>query len=306
MQLWITSLDRTHPALSGLLALFALSAPAHAALSYSTEARCIDDGVTKHSEPGGSISRCEWTVNRAGLNARSGSATGSVMVVGGPRRVGINATTNASLTYSAFPTVFGTEIKGAITLTDRFRINSARDFFNRAFDQGMMEIDLLLSGSISMTGSDDFHDNFNSALLNYSVSASGSGVGGGGGDEAGLVFVDHLNPGTQLISAPISLSIPWEADVDISVLMSLDGSIFTTLTQYGSATGSIQFGNTLEWLGISKVTDVHGNPAAAFTAMSPDTGVVWGELAAPVPVPAPVWLFAAGLPMLWRARRRHD
>lgn len=72
-----------------------------------------------------------------------------------------------------------------------------------------------------------------------------------------------------------------------------EASLDAKLEASGNFDGIVEFGNSLDWLGITSVTDGEGNPVASFTAISPDTSVDCGQAA--VPVPAAVWLFGSGL-----------
>lgn len=73
----------------------------------------------------------------------------------------------------------------------------------------------------------------------------------------------------------------------------------------GSGWGESIFYGTSYWGGIKGVTDADGNAVTGYAfaaAGNPDFN--FAVSAVPVPMPAAIWLFAAGLPLVYLARRR--
>ena len=79
------------------------------------------------------------------------------------------------------------------------------------------------------------------------------------------------------MAVPLAGVVPWIRGQPIQIQMLANASLDALLEASGSFSGIVEFGNSLDWLGITSVTDDAGNPVASFTAMSPDTGVDWGQ-----------------------------
>ncbi|MBP6095998.1 MAG: hypothetical protein KBF58_08765 [Methyloversatilis sp.] len=103
-----------------------------------------------------------------------------------------------------------------------------------------------------------------------------------------------------LFGTPFTLELQLNARVDRATAGF--GSFVT-----GSGSAESIFYGTSYWGGIKGVTDADGNQVAGFSlsaAGNPDFDFQASAVPAPVPMPAAIWLFAAGLPLVHLARRR--
>jgi hypothetical protein len=212
--------------------------------------------------------------------------------------VGVALQADASLqTY--LPTDFGTEVSATASVTDRFQVYAQRED-GHVVGGGTMDIDLLATGTVTLSGDGSFNDILSFAALNYQFNVWGQS---GSEQQFGNVSLDHTDPrGTILVSAPLSATISWFGDSVINIELKTDAQVIAKLELDGVVNGRVVFGNSLDWVGIRNVRDENGNLVASFSAVSPDTGILWGGTA-PVPEPAATGLFALGLAMLAVRRR---
>lgn len=290
----------------GLIALAALSAwlnapvSAYAAFSFEAEAVCIDDGTVKDGIPGGVAApsaACTFTVNRGGINRRAGSASANAQAIAAARAVGVDVTVDATLTDTFVPTVFGATAKADARLDDVFVMTGTLPT-GTPVSNGLMDIQAVATGQIRLDANGAATLNTR-AFLNYAIA-----VGSGGASETQLVFLGDLMPGeVRVINVPFVIpAVPFTAGLAIPVQMSARADLFAELEHEGSIEGRIEFGNSLDWTGITNVTDAAGTPLASFSAISPDTGVNWGA-AAPIPEPAAWLLLLSGLAVVSAAKR---
>jgi hypothetical protein len=275
-----------------LAAAATFAAPASAAFSFHAEAVCIDDGVVKQGIEGGIAApsaSCSYSVNRGGLNRRAGSAAASAQGIAGARAVGVEVAADATLADTFVPTVFGANALASARIEDIF-IPIGTLPAGIPVSNGLMDIHAVATGQIRLDAQGAATINTR-AFLNYAIA-----VGGAGTSATELVFLGDLAPGeTRVINVPFVIpAVPFVNGLAITVQMAARAELFAELEHEGSIDGRIQFGNSLDWLGIANVTDAAGAPLAGFAAISPDTGTDWSTLS-PVPEPAAWALLLGGL-----------
>jgi len=285
--------NRITLALSGCaLALVIANAPgAQAAIAFQTEAICIDNGDVQDGIAGGlpvASAACSYSVNRSGLNRRVGSAEATAQAIAGVRSVGVDVSVDTTLA-TAFPTVFGARVIADARIDDSFVVTGTLPL-GTPVGNGLMNINAVATGQIRLDTSGAASLNTR-AFLHYVIA-----VGSGGTSQTEIVFLGDLAPGElRTLSVPFVIpAVPFFGGSPISVQMSARAELIGELTDDGAVDGRIQFGNSLDWLGISNVTDASGTPLASFSAISSETGVDWGAVTA-VPEPAAWALFACGL-----------
>ena len=290
--------------LGACVLLLALASSGHAAISFHTEAVCIDNGTVQDGIAGGlpvASAACSYSVNRSGLNRRAGSAEATAQAVAGARSVGVDVSVDAAL-GTAFPTVFGANAIADARIEDTFIVTGTLPL-GTPVSSGLMSISAIATGQIRLDTSGGASLN-TQAFLHYVIA-----VGAGGTSQTEIFFLGDLAPGElRVVNVPFVIpAVPFLAGAAIPVSMTARAELTGELVDDGTIDARIQFGNSLEWLGISDVTDAAGTPLASFSALSPGTGVDWGAVPA-VPEPAQWLTFACGLGMvlLARARRRRS
>lgn len=98
------------------------------------------------------------------------------------------------------------------------------------------------------------------------------------------------------------LQVPWTAGVPVGITFFANAEAQVGAQAGGSYYGLADFANSMEWTGISGVTDGSGTPVASFSALSPDGF----DYAVAVPEPGTLALFALGLAGLSRCGRRRS
>jgi hypothetical protein len=197
-----------------------------------------------------------------------------------------------------FPTVFGGKAVAEARLDDLFVMTGVLPAGTPA-SHGLMNIDAVATGQIRLDTSGAASLN-TEAFLHYVLSVGSSTI-----SNTEIVFLGELAPGeVRTINVSFVIpAVPFVAGMAIPVQMSARAELVGELFDDGSVDGRIQFGNSLDWLGIANVTDTLGTPLASFAAISPDTGVDWGAVAA-VPEPATWAMFLGGLAVVGLAVRR--
>ena len=148
-----------------------------------------------------------------------------------------------------------------------------------------MQINALLTGSLMIEGNGVVVNSLTSGELSYQFFV---GTSFSMGSEMVLPLNDF-----KAIVVPISVNVPWEVGVGLPVQMMVEASASATMFGDGFARTEIDFGNSLEWLGISEVTDLAGNPVESFSAVGLD-GTDYALSAVPIPAP----LLLLGLPLM--------
>jgi hypothetical protein len=283
-----------------LLAAALASGPSHAALEFHSDAVCIDNGTVQDGLAGGLAvpsASCSYSVDRSGLNRRVGTAAADAQAIAGARSVGVDVSVDATLA-TAFPTVFGANASAAARIDDIFIMTGTLPL-GTPVSNGLMHINAVATGLIRLDTSGAATLN-TQAFLQYAIA-----VGAGSAVKTELVMLGDLEPGAvRTINVPFVIpAVPFIAGLPISVSMSARAELVGELENDGAVDARIQFGNSLDWLGITNVTDAGGTPLASFAAISVDTGVDWGAVAA-VPEPAQWLLLACGLGIVLLARGR--
>jgi hypothetical protein len=277
-----------------------VSGASQAALEFHSEAVCIDNGTVQDGIAGGLAvpsASCSYSVNRSGLNRRVGEAAADARAIAGARSVGVDVSVDATLA-TAFPTVFGAKSIASARIDDIFIMTGTLPL-GTPVSNGLMHINAVATGLIRLDTSGAATLN-TQAFLQYVIA-----VGPGSASQTDLVMLGDLAPGeVRAINVPFVIpAVPFIAGLPIAVSMSARAELVGELVDEGTIDGRIQFGNSLDWLGISNVTDAGGTPLASFSAISADTGIDWGAVAA-VPEPAQWLLFACGLGILVLASGR--
>ncbi len=282
------------------LGLALASATGHAAIAFHTEAVCIDNGSVQDGIAGGlpvAAAACTYSVNRSGLNRRTGAAEASAQAIAGARSVGVDVSVDATLA-TAFPTVFGARTIADARIEDTFILTGTLPL-GTPVGNGLMNINAIATGQIRLDTSGAASLN-TQAFLHFVIA-----VGSGGVAHTETVLLGELESGElRIINVPFVIpAVPFLGGVAIPVSMTARAELTGELVDDGALDARIQFGNSLDWLGISNVTDAAGTPLASFSALSPATGVDWGAVAA-VPEPAQWLTFACGLGLLLLAGAR--
>jgi len=279
------------------LLFLAPSLPARAAsIAFETSAKCFDKAEVKMSDGGPSFAtaQCDYSVNETFILRNVGTTQGSAMALATSRSVGVKVQGDGQLN-TQLNTGFGVELFARAELIDVF-IMDAQFPDGTPVPSGFLQINALAQGQLDFYGTDSLND-FSFAELNYLLSV---GPAGGGSDNVMRFPTSLTDP--QFVAAPLAGVIPWISGQPIQILMQANASLDAKLEASGSFSGIVEFGNSLDWLGITNVTDEDGNPVASFTAMSPDTGVDWSQ--AVVPEPASFVLVGAVIVGLGWMRRR--
>jgi hypothetical protein len=278
--------------------LFATNA-AHAGLTLEVSSTCVDSlGGVAEIDPAsvGGSSHCNFTSSNAEHTA-SGSAYTTIRV--GPRTVGIDTKATASLmrVHDYMPATTIAQAAGRATLVDRFE-TVATDAEGRPLSSGYMDINVLASGVVSLSGSGAGLSGVSSSQLRYRFELVP-------GDEVeGRVSIDYA--ASEAADAWLTQRWFWEAGVPTSLTLEVETFASAFMTGTGSAEAHVDFGNSLDWIGVTNVTDADGVPVASFRMVSADTGIDWGAYQPPVPEPATWGMLAAGLGLVgWAARRRN-
>jgi hypothetical protein len=269
-----------------LLAMVVCVPNAQAAISTSTTAYCFDSlgGIVKTFEGAGAVS-CDFQSSNV---AHTASGKASVTLKAGQRSVGVTSSASASLerVYDHLPAQTVVQGRGRITLTDSLDV-LAKDAYGNAIGAGFMDVDVLASGELSLSGSGAGISGLSFAQLRYDFHLqSGSG-------SSEVVKIDYVD--TVPLQALLSKRVQWTAGERLLLTLELEAGTDAAMTADGSAEAKVNFGNSLDWLGARKVTDLNGLPVASFSMVSAETGVDWGAYTPAVPEPGGWALMLLGL-----------
>lgn len=277
--------------------LFAVS-NAHAGLTLEVSSTCIDSlGGIEEINPAtsGGTSHCNFTSSNAEHTASGNALT---MIRAGQRRVGIDSKATASLNrvHDYMPAYTIVQTTGHVTLIEPLTM-AAKDADGNAVGSGYMDVNVLASGVVSLSGSGAGLSGVSSSKLRYRFELAS------GGHVDGNVSINYAD------SVPVDglLTERWFWESGTSTSLTLEVETFTSafMTGTGTADAHVDFANSLDWLGVRNVTDIHGTPVASFSMVGADTGVDWGKYQPPVPEPSTWGLMLAGLGLLgWTARRQ--
>jgi hypothetical protein len=286
--------------MTALTGLLGLAAPVAAGVSFNAEAVCIDNGEVVDGIAGGIAApsaSCNYTVNRTFPLRHNGSATASAQGIVGARTVGAEVSVDATLS-TQIGGVFGGRAEVLVNLTDTFVVTGTLPL-GTPLSNGLMDISALATGQIQLDAEGAATVN-TMAVLNYAIV-----VGSASETATEIVFLGELNPGEiRVINVPFLIpAVPFLGSANIPIEMNVNAKLVGELVDDGSIDARIQFDNSLDWLGITKVTDTAGTPVVSFTAISADTGTDWGAVT-PIPEPAHWLLFVSGLAVLAIAARR--
>ena len=278
----------------------AASPDAHGAATYSLGARCIDllSFVQIVDPYPGTAGNCS---DSASDELHTSSSDARVELRVGTRRIGVVTQANASLhLFEPVPSRLLSEATISASLTDRFDM-IALDSQGNFVAAGSMDIDIIASGLVSLQGSGSFATpslpDVSESYLKYEITS-------GAGSVSDDVTITAPQTATRSVSTPISVRVNWLAGDAFTFAMSVLSQSYVVLGTDGSARASVEFGNSLDWLGIRNVTDANGVPVASFSAISPDTGVDWGDyVSVPEPPTAPGALVGAAV-LGWLCRRK--
>lgn len=291
-----TAGHRLHRA-SWLLATLALPwSSAQAVLVDEVSSVCTDSlGGIVLIEPSSNagLSSCHFSMSNS-EHVASGAAAVQIKVA--DRKVGVVSSANASL--QLLDTVGGMTVvqsAGHAKLTDSFGA-VAKDAAGNAVTAGYMDVDVLATGTMSFSGSGEGLNGSSSARIHYTFELQYGGT---------VAKSFQLTaPGTQPLSARLSHRIEWFAGDKIWLSMEVDAATNAFLGGSGTADAKVDFGNSLDWLGVRNVTDLNGVPVASYSMVSADSGVDWGVYTPAVPEPASWGLLLAGLGLTLGVVRR--
>ena len=271
----------------------------HAALTATVSSTCIDSlgGIeTINPETSGGSSQCSFTSSNAEHTA-SGSAL--TQIKAGYRRLGIDSKATASLNrvhdYMTASTIVQTT--GHAILVDKFDM-VAKDAQGNRIAAGYMDVDIMASGVVSLSGSGAGLSGFSSAQLGYRIEMLSARHAEG---QVSISYADSVP-----VDAVFSERWYWQ-DGATTLTMEVRAMTSAFMTATGSADARVDFGNSLHWLGVRNITDAGGVPVASFSMVSADTGIDWGVYTAPVPEPATWVLLLAGAGLVgWFAGRQRQ
>jgi hypothetical protein len=253
-----------------VLLLFILPPVRAASVFFETSAKAFDKAVAVQSDGGaGPFAQVDHTVNTSFPLRNIGNTKGTATAIAGPRMVGLKLEGEAQLN-TQLNTGFGVELKAKAQVIDVF-ILDARLPDGSVVPSGFFGFSALARGQVDFYGTTTLND-FSSAELRYTLNV---GQLGGGSDDILRMPTSASSP--RIVATPLAGVIPWFQGQPVQILMLADASLDAKLEASGNFDGIVEFGNSLEWQGITDVTDDAGNPVASFTAMSPDTGVDWGQ-----------------------------
>jgi hypothetical protein len=269
--------------LLGIL-IAAVSSPAGAlSTGLSAAVTCTDQNpVDTDGGAGVPSAQCSYQVNRGGLDSRVGTIDASSSASAGFRSVGVSGSVEAEV-VTRFPVNFGATTSAQATLEDTFLMDAS--FPNGTpVPSGFLNVNVATSGFMDLIYSGQAL--LSTATLSYSLSVGAAGTGD-------VITIFPGDP-SAVFSALLPVVIPWQQGVPLTVSMSASATVDGILTDDGSVDISVDFGNSLHWLGITEVTDSDGVPVASFSAVSGD-GVDWGQV---VPEPSTALLLAVGVCLL--------
>lgn len=267
--------------------VFLPSAGARASLTLEVSSSCIDSlgGIeTINPATSSASSHCNFTSSNAEHTASGNALT---QIKAGQRRLGIDSKATASLSrvhdYVTAATIVQTT--GRAVLVDNFDM-IARDAAGNRISAGYMDVDIAASGVVSLGGSGAGLSGYSSAQLSYRIEMlSASHV-------EGRVSINYAD------SVPVDALFTerwfWQ-EGSTSLTMEVQATTSAFMTATGSADARVDFGNSLDWLGVRNVTDMNAVPVASFSMVSAGTGVDWGTYTPPVPEPATWALMLAGM-----------
>lgn len=227
------------------------------------------------------------------------TAKASARATGGPRRVGAETVAQASITGRQ-DSPQSVALATVQVRNEEFLKMQAVGPNGEPVLGGSMQVDLLASGSLTYSGSSLPLSSQGLLRLNFTALAGRQVLGT---EDLGLL----LGQANAVVSVPISATIPWTAGQGILVTLGVGARSELVLNKEANLTGTVSFGNSLDWLGVSNVRDANGNPVADFTLVD-SGGVLWGSRAeelSQVPVPGSLLLLAAAFgPLVRRIRVR--
>jgi hypothetical protein len=272
------------------------AAAAHASLTARVSSTCIDSlgGIeTINPETIGGSSHCNFTSSNAEHTASGNALT---QIKAGQRRLGIDSKATASLSrvhdYMTAATIVQTT--GFAYLVDDFD-TVAKDAQGNRIAAGYMDVDILASGVVSLSGSGAGLSGYSSSQLSYRIAMLSAG------NVEASFSINYAD--TVPVDAVFTARWYWEAG-STNLTMEVRAMTSAFMTATGSAAAHVDFGNSLHWLGVRNVTDLTGVPVASFSMVSAGTNVDWSVYTPPVPEPATWGLMLAGLGLVgWSACR---
>jgi hypothetical protein len=272
------------------LALLATTPAAALTLGTSSSATCLDNGVVQDQLSGGPSSSCTYQVNQGGFLSRQLDMDGTVTAVAAFRSVGVDANAHISQNASV-PQPATVSLAADASMQDVIVLDASFPD-GTPVPGGFFSLSAIATGTMSFTGFP--LSNASQAVLDVSILVGGVGVA------ADQFLIDPASP-TVGIGLPVAAVIPWVQGTAIPVIMQVSLSGDLVLAVDGDVSLDVDFSGSLDWLGISNVTDTSGTPVASFTAKTPE-GLDW---AVALPEPALGWLLLvpAGLAVAQRRRR---
>ena len=252
-------------------------------LGLDSSATCIDNGVVRNQQSGAPSSSCTHQVSQGGFTPRQLDMDGTATAVAAFRSVGLDA--DAHIDQNAFiPLPATVSLTADASMQDVIVLDAS--FPNGTpVPGGFFSLSAAATGTMSFTGFP--LSNASQAVLDVSIVVGGFAAG------SGQFVIDPATPVTG-IALPIAAVIPWTQGVAIPVVMQVGFSGDLVLAVDGDVSLDVDFSGSLDWLGITEVTDASGTPVASFTATTPE-GRDW---VSPLPEPGAVALLGAGAAVL--------
>lgn len=247
-------------------------------LGLDSSATCLDNGVVRDQMSGASSSSCTHQVSQGGFLPRQLDMDGSVTAVAAFRSVGLDADAHVAQNAS-IPLPATVSLTADASMQDVIVLDAS--FPNGTpVPGGFFSLSALATGTMGFTGFP--LSNASQAVLDVSI------LVGGVSAASGQFVIDPATPAAG-IALPIAAVIPWVQGTPIPVVMQASFSGDLVLAVDGDVSLDVDFSGSLDWLGITEVTDDTGTPVASFTATTPE-GRDW---VAPLPEPGAAWLLAA-------------
>ena len=231
---------------------------------------------------------CEQTQVVDGDNGYGILSQASAKTFWAPKKVGVSNKTLVGAGGEVPGGTFDAISTATSSIFDQFTIY-AEDANGNPISKGTFQTQLLLQGFV-LTAISEGGSSGTKAQLDYTIRI---------GTAAPVTDTITVGPnGIEPIAVPIIIDTAWIAGLPVLVEMSATGSAFASTTGKGGADATVNFQNSMDWLGIIEVADEFGQPAAAFTAIGLD-GINW---ATPVPVPPMLYGFIAAICLVFRQR----